>query len=279
MRFLVATLIAFFLSGSGALAYTPSQPNRYVTVSSFTKVTCPKNPYVVVGFGQSLSASHLQGVTAQTPTVPAYMMYDGLCYVIRDPVLGATYNAAVPTNRASVWPQFARQLAQRIGKPVVVIAAGAGGYSVQDWAFNLYQQMTFLRNQVAKAKAAKVAIDAFYWSQGETDAMYGTAPNAAVYSYRLKAIFSALRTDAAYSSPKPVFFVNLESICNAQPVQFVRDGQQAVIDEFTDVFPGIDMDMIDTTGRFDGCHLNDAGRSTAVNRMVDVVVPLVGPLH
>ncbi len=275
MKLFVLLVQALLLMACPAQAYTPSPPNRYVTVSSFTKVTCPKNPYVVVGFGQSLSASHLQGVTAQTPTVPAYMMYDGLCYVIRDPVLGATYNAADPAKRASVWPQFARQLAQRINKPVVIIAAGAGGFSVQDWAFNVHNQMTFLRNQIAKAKAAKVSIDAFYWGQGETDAMYGTAPTAAVYSYRLKAIFAALRTDTDYSSPKPVFFVNLESVCSAPPVQFVRDGQQAIIDEFADVFPGIDMDQINATGRYDGCHLNDIGRSTAVSRMIEAVAPMV----
>lgn len=271
----VAAIVAALLSTSPAAAYTPSPPNRNVTVSSFTNVACPASPYVVVGFGQSLSASHLQGVTAQTPTVPAYMMYDGLCYVIRDPVLGATYNAADPAKRASVWPQFARQLAQRLNKPVVIIAAGAGGFSVQDWAFNVHQQMTFLRTQIAKAKAAKVSIDAFYWGQGETDAMYGTAPTAAVYSYRLKAIFAALRTDTAYSSPKPVFFVNLESVCMGPVVQFVRDGQQAVIDEFSDVLPGIDMDGIDAAGRYDGCHLNQLGNATAVSRMVEAVAPTV----
>jgi hypothetical protein len=248
--------------------YVPSVPNRNHVLTGKTPVTCPTNSVVIVGIGQSLAASHLEGVWTPYPSIPAYMHYEGKCYIISDPVLGSTYSG-ITTRRASIWTRVARYLALEIGKPVVMITAGAGGFGVEDWSQNTHGQLGYLRTQMHRARTVGLRIDFVVWDQGQTNTLYGI-PSAADYSTHLNRVFDTINYDNS-SFQAVQFLVNRASYCFGATSDVVRDGQNLVIDGRLDTHFGYDTDTIGAQYRYDNCHGDASYNSWVTRGVVDAI--------
>lgn len=90
-------------------------------------VPCPTSALVIMALGQSNAANHVGPRVGRDDAVPAYAFFRSRCMRIEDPIPGAT------GADGSLWIQLAQRLVRERGQPVVIMAAGAGGSTVDDW--------------------------------------------------------------------------------------------------------------------------------------------------
>ncbi len=245
-------------------------PDRFTDVKKRTEVSCPIKPLVVVGFGQSNSANHLAGPEAADRQSLGLNFFSGKCYVIEDPVLGASQDRRMQEFRGSLWTKFAHKLSATMNKPVLIVSVGVGGYSVDDWLQNRFGALDFLKSQLDSLHKMNLNVDYFIWHQGESDAMFNTDPSD-VYANRLNELFDKVAISA--KSNRARFFIHLASRClEYAPSERIRAGQQSVIATRDDTFLASDTDKLDNSYRRDECHFNVRGADRIVNDLVDSVI-------
>lgn len=215
---------------------------------------------VLITAGQSNSAN--SGNPPMTPSDPRVTAYgpDGW-RPAADPQPIATGVGGTP------WPVLGDLLAERLDVPIGFISVGWGGTRVDQWlpGFNLYPR---LRDALAVVQPNGAR--AVLWHQGESDASAGTA--AATYAERLSLVVDRSRVDAGYDLPWGVALVSYLPNGNADQMEAIVAGQQAVIDGDALVFEGPTTDdLVGPTWRHDGIHFNEAGLREHGRRWAEVI--------
>lgn len=243
------------------------QPDRFTDVTKRTESPCPVSPIVVVGFGQSNSANHLAGPEAADPQSSGVNFFNGKCYMIEDPVLGASQDRRAPELRGSLWTRFAHRLSSSVNKPVLIVSVGVGAFSVDDWLQNKHGALDVLKEQLDELHKKNLNVDYYIWHQGEADTMFNQ-DTSATYAARLNRLFDKVAVSA--KSANATFLVHLSSRCREYgPSERVRLGQQSVIDARDDTVLALDTDLLDNSFRRDACHFNARGTDRIANGLVD----------
>ena len=108
--------------------------------------------------------------------------------------------------------------------------------------------------------------------------------SAAVYQAHLRDIVADLRGCGVFAP----MFVAAATYCEAGPHPFnnaaqIRDAQLTVTERSVGVFPGPDVDAVTADGRYDGCHLSEAGLQRCAELWFEVLAPrrnlLLKPRH
>jgi len=222
--------------------------------SNRTKVPCRAEPgdAVIVTLGQSNAANY--ALTRYTPKhdVLNFDLYDGSCYMARDPLLGAS----------GTMGNFAGPLAdllieRGLYRRVIIASIAMGGSTVEQWAdegmFN--RRILVLIRRLFDAGLTPTQI---LWHQGEADSGVGDSHGR---QYR-KNLTEVIATFRSYGISAP-FFVALATKCGAYPRpngDNIRAGQVSAGNPLENVFLGPDTDTLGDEYRDkDRCHFNAAG--------------------
>lgn len=239
-------------------------------ISSNIKLPCPVNPVVVVTGGQSNSANAVSSPLDVGTNSNAYMFFDGYCYAIRDPILGAN------GIRGSIWSRFAPALAARLQRPVVIISGAIGGSQFADWIDPKLPYMRLLRDRVMDASRKIGPADIVLWHQGETDAWFKPRQSD-IQPVIFRVTSTVMSTYAVKPGAKLVLYQ--ASICTGerrkQSTAAVINAQAAVAAADPRVILGPNTDLLGRRYRHDDCHFNDVGAQIVANQTVDLVSQLL----
>ena len=202
---------------------------------------------VMLIFGQSNGANSGDTPYAPRHRVFNFNVFDGHCYVARDPLLGATENRG----------NFASRMADLLIEgdhfdSVVLAPIGVGGSRIEEWTTGGARHR---RLQIAIKRAGENGLSFTHvlWHQGESNA--GSDADAALYASCFMNIHAAVRS---YGVDAPIF-VAQATICNSPPNETIRSAQRAVVSDALGILPGPDTDTIGPEDRYDGCHMADLG--------------------
>jgi hypothetical protein len=202
---------------------------------------------VILILGQSNGAN--SGDTRYFPRNRVLNMnvFDGQCYVAKDPLLGATESGG----------NFATRMAdmmidQGYFDSVVLMPISVGGSRIEEWTMGGARHR---RLQVAIKRAIdyELTFTHVLWHQGESNS--GEDANKELYIACFKNIHSALRS---YGVGAPIY-VAQATVCNSPPNETIRSAQRAVVDPSLGIFAGPDTDTIGREDRYDGCHMAESG--------------------
>lgn len=231
--------------GAAILAATWFPRERDHLIAKLPKIDreCPSDVLVVVVFGQSQAAN--SGELRKIGPPGAYFFHDGLCYHLRDPVLGASGRGG------SVWPEFAN----RLGRDVMIINGAVNGASIQELAG---APLTRLRRQIDLAANAGYRPDLTIFMQGETNGAQRSS--ASSYLARLKELRAAL--------PGP-WLITLDSACYGLPAwQPLNAARRTLASQESEVALGPDLDRLGLRYRqADKCHFNALGQERAAEQL------------
>jgi hypothetical protein len=214
---------------------------------------------VLLTLGQSNAAN--EGERPYQPSGDVYNLnvFDGECYVARDPLLGTTGTGG------SVWSRLGDQLvrARRFAR-VLIVPIAVGGSSIREWAAGGAQHA-----RIADAKRALdrhgLRVTHVLWHQGESDAL---SMNQAEYVRAFGSVLDGIRA-AGIDAP---VYVAVASICRNQGSEAIRAAQRQIAATFDNVRQGPDTDQLDRfRWRFDLCHFSAEGLEEHARLWFDVL--------
>jgi Carbohydrate esterase, sialic acid-specific acetylesterase len=202
---------------------------------------------VMLIFGQSNGANSGDTLYVPRRRVFNFNLFDGHCYVARDPLLGAT------ENRGNFAGRMADMLIERGHFDSVVLAPiGVGGSRIEEWTTggSRHRRLQLL---IRRAIDAGLTFTHALWHQGESNARYD--PDGPLYAACFMNIHAALRR---YGVDAPIY-VAQATICNSPRNKAIRAAQRSLVDPRLGILPGPDTDTIGREHRYDGCHMGESG--------------------
>jgi hypothetical protein len=217
---------------------------------------------VILAFGQSNIANEgdPHGCYTPGPGVYNFNLFDGQCYVARDPLLGAT------GDRSNVSTRLGDLLVRRaVYDRVLLVPIAYGGTHMAEWTANgrMFPRVTQTLNRLRRAG---IGVTHALWQQGEAEAALPNADGSAWASH-FKEMVVTLRQ---YALSAPIFVAQC-SLCYGTPNERIRSAQRAVVAPSSGVFAGPDVDMIGREERWDGCHFSTAGLEKTAQLWFNVV--------
>ena len=216
-------------------------------------------------FGQSNGAN-----SGDTPYVPSHRvfnfnMFDGQCYVAKDPLLGATERGGNFATR------MADMLIERgLFDGVLLAPISVGGSRIEEWSTGGARHR---RLQIAIKRGMDLGLQFTHllWHQGETNARYG--PDGPLYAACFMDIYAALRR---YGVHAPIY-VAQATVCDSPPNEIIRAAQRAVVDPRLGIFAGPDTDTIGFSDRYDNCHMAESGLIKHAQLWIDALTAISAP--
>ncbi len=202
---------------------------------------------VMLVFGQSNGAN-----SGAAPYVPVrrvfnFNVFDGNCYVAKDPLLGAT------ENRGNFASRMADMLIERGWfDSVVLTPISVGGSRIEEWTTGGTRHRR-LQVAVKRAMDSGLRFTHLLWHQGESNA--GIDADRELYHACFMNIHAALRS---YGVDAPVY-VAQATICHGPPNEIIRSAQRALVNPELGIHAGPDSDTIGFEDRFDECHMAESG--------------------
>ena len=244
----------------------PWRTDFFVDPKDRQRVDCPaKDALVFLSMGQAGSANYISSFGERDEQRRAYQLFNGVCYLIEDPMLGAT------GTQGSLWSSLAQDISASTGQDVVFITTGVGGSSLADWLQDdsLYFERT--KHQIDFAKNMGYRVKLAFWYNGAREAELGTTAKQYVERFnRLIDRFDSLLDDSA--SNKWVVFQT--SKCWSDGSQRVLRGQELAARENERVILGPNTDSYDDRNRYDGCHLNHNAK-VRINTQLEQIIQTV----
>jgi hypothetical protein len=192
--------------------------------------------------GQSNGAN--SGAASHVPSrhVFNFNLFDGNCYVARDPLLGTT------ELRGNFATRMADMLIEKAAFDNILLAPiSVGGSRIEDWTTGGVRHRR-LQVAIRRAMDRGISFTHVLWHQGESNA--GPDADKDLYVACFQDIRAALR---AYGVLAPIY-VAQASVCRAPPNDIIRSAQRALVDSALGIFSGPDTDTIG----FD-CHMAKSG--------------------
>ena len=232
-----------------------------------TLLSCPaadKKALTFLVLGQSQAANTNNTVFASDGNKELLNAWNGKCYRLEDPVLGASDEGG------SLWTVFAQKLYARLHRPVVILNYAANGSDAKLWRPDRGDNlMTRLINDANKYTAQGGKIDYIIYDQGEADAMYETPKQD--YKNDLEAIFDYVQK--AFDGEQKILLFQT-SLCPPYTGKSkdILDAQAEVAAARKDTQIVFNTDTLDRSYRHDGCHFNARGAQVVTDHLVGAVL-------
>jgi lysophospholipase L1-like esterase len=233
--------------------------NIFTNVQSRTPVACPiagERTMVILALGQSNSANRSAPSEPDYESIPTVVnFYEGKCYKIKGPILGATTDGNVPPHGNAVWPMVGEEII-RIGRADTVVIApfAVGGTSIKQWTDDPIFTSTLAQRLIA-LKAANLIPTYITWFQGENDSQAKTSQSE--YTKSFHRLLELIRQQDVRA---PVFVSQTTMCADMVESPELRQAQSQLVDAKLNIRRGPDTDALGLAFRFDGCHFTYAGR-------------------
>jgi len=241
----------------------PWRTDFYEDTTGRQPVNCPsENALVFLSMGQAGSANYISSYGERDERRSAYQFFNGECFLIEDPMLGATGVGG------SLWSSLAQDISESTGRAVVFIASGAGGSSLTDWIRDDSVYFERTKHQIDLAKELGYRVKLAFWYNGAREAELGTTANEYVERFnQLIEKFDSLFNDGASNH----WVVFQTSKCWSDGSARVLKGQALAATTNERVFLGPNTDAYSDRYRYDGCHLNDNAK-VLINTQLKMII-------
>lgn len=237
-------------------------------VALHTPLPCPSDPIVIITGGQSNASNAFDPVIDAAHVEGGYTYFDGQCYGLRSPVLGAT------GRNDSLWPELGSALFETTRQPVLFIHGAVGGSQLGDWLDHRSNYLGRLLNRAVASRAHGFDPDFVLWIQGETDAKAHVEPRE--YVEQMEALIDRFEHAGAVA-PHTKWVVYRSTRCLERP----NNGAEIerALTAWADashgdaVISGPHASALDDEHRRDGCHFNTLGRDKLVSETMKVMEP------
>lgn len=248
-----------------------------VDTSDRTEVACAPmtgRTGVIVVIGQSLSVN--EAPTPYTPVnsgVHQLNIYDGKCYIAKDPLLNVNVSGGSITDKRGTWMSRMADSLVGAGKfdRVVLVPMAVGNTRADQWASDT--AAPFLKKNInvvaLRLQNAGLACSAIMWGQGESDTSAGTSQ--AAYSAALGTVIAEFNR----AMPGCPILVSQQSYYYGATSSAVLAAQASMVNGTT-VFAGPNFDSIPSTQRYDNTHLDDTGVATGASLGAAALVTALG---
>jgi len=244
------------------------ETNFNEAVANRSSVQCPGNEAIVIVTGGQSNAANAIGdklgeVSREALDARSFMFFDGQCYQLADPVLGAT------GLNESLWPELGRKMVAAFDRPVVFINGAVHGSQVSDWLDQRSSYSTRLVKNITDAAKIGLTADFVFWIQGETDAALRVDPTQ--FGKDLLALIHLIEIEAQLKSNPPHWLLFLSTKCLDRPNNGPALEQQILqlaADRDDNIYTGPSLTDLPQTARRDGCHLNSDGRDKVTDRTI-----------
>ncbi len=240
---------------------------RYSEIKSKINLSCPSDTDVIILIGQSNSANYvIDNKIYQDYQQLNY--YDGKCYVLSNPVLGATFSYS-NNYRSSIAPLLSQKIIQ--DKPTIFLTNGYGGTSIKSWADKhsnlnkfLYENIKEITNN-RNSSSNKVKYVIFF--QGEADSNKDIN-----YKKYFKKFYNSFLKNFNEKDKKNIkFIISLSTICFGEKDLNLYNQQKELLQLFPKIIGYVDTDKIDKKFRYDGCHFNKEGIEIITNEIAEII--------
>lgn len=235
-------------------------------------LACPdpsSHPIVIITGGQSNAANSLGPEIDVIGNRRNAQVFDGRCFALESPVLGATnYGMAV-------WPRLGDLLERATGRPVVFINGAVGGAQIGDFIDLRSGYLDRLATTIGEAHALGLTPDAAIWIQGTTDAGVGMDPRR--YLADQRKLIAAIEGSVPGGAPLD-WIIPLNTRCDN------RDGNGVEIEQVLAAYTDRAGDRVHTGPRLNGygpelrrdsCHLNSRGRDRLAEELAARLLPIL----
>jgi hypothetical protein len=215
---------------------------------------------VILAAGQSNIANEgdPDGRIVPGPGVYNFNIFDGECFVAKDPLLGAT------CDRSNVATRLGDLLVRSgVFSRVLLVPVGHGGTFVREWT-SKGRMRPRLVTALKRLNKAGIAITHVLWQSGEGEAAQANA-DARAWIRDFAEIVTTIR---AYGVTAPIYVAQCTVCCNGAN-EVIRSAQRAVCSPAVGVVAGPDLDVIGPSKRWDGCHFSAAGLEDAAQLWVE----------
>ena len=204
---------------------------------------CPKNAFVIMVSGQSNSANFLKSYKKYKNK--HYNYYDGKCYELSNPVLGAE------GEMSSLIPAIASKLDKY--EDIIFFTSGIGGLSIKE--ANDKNQVFINYNKTSLEELDKKGnyLKVFIWIQGESD-----AGNSLDYINNFNSMYNKITRNLT-SRNNIKLIITQTTKCKNKEDEILRKKQKIISYSRDALLKTINTDKLGNKFRYDECHFNDLG--------------------
>lgn len=247
----------------------PWRTDFFENTKNRQRVNCPsEDALVFLAMGQAGSANYISSFAERDEQRRAYQLFNGECYLIEDPMLGAT------GTQGSLWSSLAQDISASTGQNVVFITTGVGGSSLADWIRDDSVYFERTKHQIDLAKNRGYRVKLAFWYNGAREAELGTTANEYVERFnQLIEKFDLLLNDGASNQ----WVVFQTSKCWSDGSPRVLRGQELAAKTNERVILGPNTDAYDDRNRYDGCHLNHNAKVRINTQLEKIIQSVLSP--
>ena len=219
---------------------------------------------VILAFGQSNLANECDpdGMYEPKHGVYNFNIFNGKCYVAKDPLLGPS------GDRSNVATRLGDLLVGR-GRynRVLLVPVAFGGTYMSEWAptGRMFPRLMWTLDQLGRSR---IQITHAIWQQGEADSARPDS-RAEDWMRNFRAMVDAMRS-AGVGAP---VYVAQCTVCSSKPNETIRSAQRQIVQPTVGILAGPDLDVIGCGERWDGCHLSAAGLDRAAELWFEALHP------
>ena len=203
-----------------------------------------KNAAIILTLGQSNASNTINARFDPSPNVINFSLFDGKCYLAREPFIG-------PTNYGG---NFATRLASKLVdrgayQAVILAPLAVGGTKVQDWAVggSLNRRLVV---EIKRLHDVGLQPTHVLWHQGEAN-----VGDPQDYTPSFLSVFATIRRNGVYA---PIYLAEATR-CGGGVSEPLRTVQRALVDPAKGILAGPDTDSIGLEHRYDTCHFDARG--------------------
>jgi hypothetical protein len=215
---------------------------------------------VILIAGQSNIANEgdPDGLIVPAPGAYNFNLFDGRCFVARDPLLGAT------CDRSNVATRLADLLINSgTFTRVLLVPIAHGGTFIREWTRNGRMGPRLLV-AMERLREAGIGVTHVLWQSGEAEGAQANA-DARAWTQDFGEIVDVIRVGGVLA---PIYVAQC-TVCCSGPNEVIRSAQREVRSQARGVFAGPDLDTIGPEKRWDGCHFSAAGLQEAAQLWFD----------
>lgn len=233
-----------------------------------TQTNCPpaEKALTFLVLGQSQAANSNTTRTPSDGNKSLVNFWEGKCYLLSDPVLGASGNGG------SLWPLFAQKLYPGTWRPMVILNGAAHGSPSEIWLPNTRSDvklMDRLMENVRRYTEMGGKIDYIVYYQGEADSMNKVSKGT--YKKNLNIIFDYLQ-QALPGDQKILMFATSYCPPYNDVSADIINAQKETAHERADTILAFNSDRLDGRYRHDGCHLNALGADVVTDQLRNLMI-------
>ena len=240
---------------------------RYTSIINKQKFECGRNKKLILVIGQSNAANEVRSFLYKSNNLN---LYNGSCYLLSNPTLGAT------GGKDNISVAISNYLNNN---KYIFLTLAWSGSSILEWGSDKF---SYLSSEINKQlNYIKKNIDIIIWIQGETDAKLFEKLDVEQgpmffqkngrENFYIKAFENIIDNLKLYINENTKIILTKTSICDSKRSKLINAQQVKIANSSKNFFIIENTDNLNNNYRYDRCHLNEIGVDTTAKTIAELI--------